>query len=238
MKNVLLIDSGSGGINILKECLRVCPNGNFLMFCDNKNLPYGSKSNDFLIDETLRNLKEIRKSFEFDVVVIACNTLTSACIDSCRESFADVEFVGTVPAIKVALGRYREDEIVVLGTEVTIKYNKLISKFPNIRCKMMPDLATLIDEHLDDLSMIEGYLRAELGGLDAKALVLGCTHYVAVKDMIEEILPGVSVFDSANGVARRLKSILGEECGGYSVKIVTSQNDDMWAKLWHYFVSG
>jgi len=237
MKNVLLIDSGSGGVNILKECLRVCPYANFLMYCDNKNLPYGDKSKEFLVETTLQNLKDIRRFFDFDVVVFACNTLTSVCIDVCREKFQDVEFVGTVPAIKVALEKYDEDEVVVLATAVTISYNKLISKHQNIACKEMPDLAAAIDANLDDLSVLEECLKKQLGDLRAKALVLGCTHYVAVKGMIEKILPNVEIFDSANGVARRLKTLLGDGECDYEVKIMTSKNDDMWAKLWNYFIS-
>ena len=237
MKNVLLIDSGSGGVNILKECLCVCPYANYLLFCDNKNLPYGSKSKASLIDLTLQNLKDIQKFFNYDIVVFACNTLTSACLDACRDEFPEIEFVGTVPAIKVALEQYQENEIVVLATGVTIKHNKLISRHPNVRCREMPDLAYLIDENLDDLQSLEPYLKEELAGLDAKALVLGCTHYVAVRDMLKKILPNVEVFDSANGVARRLKSLLGEQVGGCAVKIMVSNYDDTWAKLWNYFIT-
>jgi len=234
MKNVLLIDSGSGGVNILKKFLEVCPNANFLMFCDNKNLPYGDKSKDELIKLTVDNLESIRQFFNFDIVVFACNTLTSACIDACREKFADIEFIGTVPAIKPALNFYNEEDVLVIATRVTIRHNKLISKHPNIRCVEMRELASLIDEHLDDLGQIERYLTQKLAKIGCKALVLGCTHYVAVKEIISKILPDVEIFDGAEGVANRLKSFLGEENLGYQVKIMTSKQDDMWAKLWDY----
>ena len=58
MKNVLLMDSGSGGINILKECVHVCPYCNYLLFCDALNLPYGNKSKEELIDITKKILTE------------------------------------------------------------------------------------------------------------------------------------------------------------------------------------
>lgn len=238
MKNVLLIDSGSGGVNILKECLKVCPHANFLMFCDNKNLPYGSKSKEFLLEITLENLKKIYEFFKFDIVVFACNTLTSVCIDDCRKSFPQVEFVGTVPAIKVALGQFDEKDIVVLATGVTIKHNKTILKYQNVKCVELEHLAFLIDQNLDDLPVLSGYLKENLSQIKAKAVVLGCTHYVAVKDLIEEVLPDVKIFDSANGVARRLKTLLNDEQGDCAVKIVVSKHDDTWVKLWNYFISG
>lgn len=234
MKNVLLIDSGSGGVSVLKECLRVCPFANFLMFCDNKNLPYGDKSKEQLIELTVKNLENIRGFFRFDIVVFACNSLTSACIDACRELFSDVEFVGTVPAIKPALKKFKEEDVVVIATKVTIKHNKLISKHPNVRCVEMKDLARLIDENLDDLGQVEWYLREKLSSIKCKALVLGCTHYVAVKEMLSQILSDVEIFDGANGVARRLQSLLGEENENYAVKIMTSKQNDFWAKLWDY----
>ncbi len=234
MKNVLLIDSGSGGVNILKECLKVCPNANYLMLCDNRNLPYGNKDAEELIKLTFENLIEVEKIFKFDIVVLACNTLTSVCIDACREKFKNVEFVGTEPAIKPALKEFEEKDVFVLATGVTIKHNKLISKHPNIQCKEMRNLASLIDANLDDLSVLEGYLKAELSRVSAKALVLGCTHYVAVKALLKKILPDVKIYDSANGVARRLKCLLGDIDEGCGLKIVTSEKNDMWGKLWYY----
>ena len=234
MKNVLLIDSGSGGVNILKECLKVCPNANYLMFCDNKNLPYGNKDAEELIKITFENLILIEKIFKYDIVVFACNTLTSTCIDACRENFKNVEFVGTEPAIKPALQEFEEKDIVVLATAATIKHNKLIIKHPNLKCKEMKNLASLIDANLDDLSVLEGYLKAELEQLNAKAVVLGCTHYVAVKEIIKKILPDVNIYDSANGVARRLKTLLASFDEGCGLKIITSEKNDMWGKLWYY----
>ena len=237
MKNVLLIDSGSGGVNILLECLKVCPYANFLMYCDNANLPYGDKSKKTLIELTLQNLKNIQKFFKFDIVVFACNTLTSACIEECRKMFPNIEFIGTVPAIKVATAKYEENEIVVLATGVTLKHNKLIAKHPRVRTLEMKTLASLIDENLDNLTVCEDYLQKILQDVDAKALVLGCTHYVAVKDILIKMLPNVEIFDSANGVARRLLTFIdGDNCG-CEVRIMTSKSDDSWAKLWNYFVA-
>jgi glutamate racemase len=235
MKNVLLIDSGSGGVNILRQCVKICPNCNYMLFCDNKNLPYGQKSKEELIDITCQNLDFLREIFPFEVVVFACNTLTSTCIDFCREKYANVQFVGTEPAIKPALEKFREDEIVVLATHATLEHNKLLRKHPNLRCVQMDHLATLIDENLDNLESLEGYLREKLCNISAKALVLGCTHYVAVVGSLQKIFPNAEIFDGASGVARQVKRIVGCEGQEYQVKIVTSQDGQFWAKLWNYF---
>lgn len=235
MKNVLLIDSGSGGINILKKCVQVCPFCNFLMFCDDKNLPYGNKSKQLLQEITLKNLQNIYQFFKFDIVILACNTLTSTCIDVCRKTFPDIVFIGTVPAIKPALEKYKPEDVLLLATENTIKHNILARKNKKLTKKPLNKLAELIDENLDNLSVLKGYLTEELQELHPKAVVLGCTHYVAVADLIKSIFKNAEIFDSADGVARRLKSFVDENVENFQVQIMISGDEKQLPKFWWYF---
>lgn len=236
MKKVLLIDSGMGGLNILKECIKICPCCDYLYFCDNKNLPYGNKSKDELIDITIKNLATIQQFFNFDIVVLACNTLTSTCIDECRKRFADIKFVGTEPAVKPALKLYDPHDILVLATQSTIKNNKLLQRQP-FQLMAMPNLASQIDENVDNLQVLVPELKETLKNVSAKAVVLGCTHYASIKDLLISILPPkTAIFDSSDGVARRLKQLVGEASNGFKVQIMTSNKTAMREKLlWVYF---
>ncbi len=236
MKKVLMIDSGTGGVNILKECVKVCPHCDFLLFCDNKNLPYGDKSKQELVDITLKNLEDIRKFFFFDVVVLACNTLTSTCIKECRERFKDVKFIGTEPAVKPAAKMFAEKDILVLATKATIENNQLLRN-GNYQLLEMKDLASQIDENIDNLMCLKPILENSLHGVSAKAVVLGCTHYVSVKGILSSIFPSETVFfDSQNGVARRLKEVVGDDFPAFKVQIMTSKEGEMLQKLlWKYF---
>ena len=235
MKNVLLIDSGSGGVNILKECVKVCPYSNYLLYCDHENLPYGEKSKAELLELTEKNLQKIHSFFKFDIVIFACNTLTATVIDEMREKYKNITFIGTVPAIKPALSEFKEKDILLIATKTTIKNNKLIGKYRNseIKFKALSRLAPLIDEHLDELDLIYPYLKRQLSG-DFKALVLGCTHYKAVEKIIKEIKPNVKIFDSANGVARRLLHFIQGRTFGYQVQIYC-ENSELRAKFWWYY---
>ena len=237
MKNVLLIDSGSGGVNILKECVRVCPYCNYLLYCDHENLPYGKKSKAELIAITEKNLRKIFSFFKFEIVIFACNTLTATCIDEMRERYKGITFIGTVPAIKPALNEFEEKDILLIATKTTIKNNKLIGKYRDskMKFKALNALAPLIDEHLDELDMLCPYLKRQLSG-NFKALVLGCTHYTAVKNLIKQIKPNIKVYDSANGVARRLLSFIDEKVFSYQVQIYCEHNE-LRAKFWAYFNS-
>ena len=237
MKNVLLIDSGSGGVNILKECVKVSPYCNYLLYCDHENMPYGEKSKAELIEITEKNLQKIRSFFKFDIVIFACNTLTATVIDEMREKYKNITFIGTVPAIKPALNEFEEKDILLIATKTTIKNNKLIGKYRDseIRFKALSRLAPLIDEHLDELDLIYPYLKRQLSG-DFKALVLGCTHYTAVEKIIKEIKPNVKIFDSANGVARRLLSFIQDRTFGYQVQIYC-ENSELRAKFWWFYLN-
>lgn len=235
MKNVLLVDSGSGGVNVLLKCIEEVPMCNFLLFCDNKNLPYGEKSKETLQKLMIENLKKIYIFFKFDVVVIACNTLTATTIEKCRETFCNVKFVGTEPAIRPALEKYRPEDILLLATPTTIKHNHYVNLVKGIQTLELKELASLIDENLDDLSVVLPYIKNKLQGKTAKAVVLGCTHYVAVKDLIAACLPNAEIFTSEEGVARRLKAILGERRVNYQVQFITSKNDGFLPKIVYYF---
>ncbi len=240
MKNVLLIDSGSGGVNILKECVKVCPYCNYLLFCDDLNLPYGSKTKEKLQEITTRNLTNIKGFFNFDVVILACNTLTCTCLEHVRKVFPDVIFIGTVPAVKPAIERFKEEDVLVLATPVTIKHNVIINKHA-VKTLALENLARDIDAHLDELEVLEDGIKAELKDFKTfipKAVVLGCTHYVAVENILKKILgDNVTFFNSANGVARRLKYFVDMEAEekGYQVQIMVSGNQNNLAKFWWWF---
>lgn len=237
MKNVLLIDSGSGGVNILKECVRVCPYCNYLLYCDHENLPYGEKSKSELIAITEKNLRKIFSFFKFEIVIFACNTLTATCIDEMRERYKDITFIGTVPAIKPALNEFEEKDILLIATKTTIKNNKLIGKYRDskMKFKALNALAPLIDEHLDELDMLCPYLKRQLSG-NFKALVLGCTHYTAVNNLIKQIKPNIKVYDSANGVARHLLSFIQDRTVNFQVQIYC-ENSELRAKFWWFYLN-
>lgn len=237
MKNVLILDSGSGGLNILLECVKQVPRCNYLLFCDDKNLPYGDKTKQELVSLTERNLKNIKRFFDFEIVVVGCNTLTCACVDECRKMWKDVIFIGTEPPLKPALEKYLPNEILVLATKFTSKNNHLLLENSNVKTLAMIKLAGLIDENLDDLTKVENYLSDCLKNYSPKALVLGCTHYGLICDEFKKLFKDVEIFDSKFGVAKRLKHFVGDVDENFQVQIMTSKSDEFRAKLLWKFQS-
>ncbi len=237
MKKVLLIDSGSGGLNVLKECVKAAPFCDFLLFCDDKNIPYGNKSNEELLKITFENLKNISSFFDFDIVIFACNTLSSVCLTACREKYPNKIFIGTEPAIKPARKKYLPKDILVLATQSTLRNSKVLKNFYG-QTLAISTLAADIDQNLDNLSVLKDQIAQRFSNIKCKAVVLGCTHYCAVEEYIKSGLKSkVEFFDGRFGVARRLKSFVIDDSENFQVQIMTSKSQEFLVKLWSRYWS-
>jgi len=218
MKKVLVIDSGSGGLNILASCINSGVGGNFLYYSDQKNLPYGNKTKRELQKILSNILEEVASFFRFDVVLLACNTLTTSVIDYARRKYSNILFVGTVPATKPAFEKYRKDEVLVMATQRTLENL-------NEKGLCVSHLPELIDDNLFSLEKLKPYLTENLSKhIRKKGVVLGCTHYLAVKNIVKDILPQTEIFDSAGGVSKRMKIVCGD--GDYAVQFMSSRGDN------------
>ena len=102
MKNIVVVDSGLGGLNILNECKKVLPDINFIYVADSQNSPYGNKSKRKLLKIADLLVKNIINLYNPKIIVLACNTLTTVAIKHLREKYKDIYFIGTEPAIKPA----------------------------------------------------------------------------------------------------------------------------------------
>ncbi len=232
MKKVLLIDSGSGGLNVLHNCIKRVKGCDFLLFCDNKNLPYGNKNKKDLCEMTANNLRVIKSFYDFDVVVFACCTLTACCLKECEKMFPYVEFVGAVPPIKKSVEKYGQEKVVVLATENTIKYSEELAKYANVKKIAMPHLAEQIDCNLNCFEKVGDCFSSVDLQIEDCALVLGCTHYNAVKDLIAEKFCPIEIFDVCEEVIKALKMEGGTCLQNGQIQIMTSKNDGFLAKLW------
>ena len=209
-KKIGILDSGLGGLSILKELKKVLPNEDYLFYEDSINNPYGSKSDTEL-------LKIVSKAVEFllkndcKIIVIACNTATTSCIDDLRKMYPNTIFVGTVPAIKVAYDNNYKNTI-ILSTPYTMnskRVEELINDYHGDDQSIInisgENLANLIEnEKYDEIfSLLERLLNPYKDKCDS--IVLGCTHYPLIKDIIHSIIPNAELLDGSIGVANEVK---------------------------------
>lgn len=206
MRNVIaVVDSGLGGKNILNACKSLLPNEEFVYYADVKNAPYGNKSKKELLKIAENLVQYIIDIFDPKIIVLGCNTLTAVTIKYLREKFYNRIFVGAEPAIKPALKKYNKNEVVLFATKNTCKYYKNIKKI------YIKNLPKLIDENINNLSsinpiLIQHFLKNKYKKI--KAIILGCTHFIYLKDNLKTILgKDIEFFDNSDGVARQVKRL-------------------------------
>lgn len=226
-KSIVVLDSGIGGLHILKECIKLISNYNFIYVADTVNAPYGNKSKKELIRIADKLISELNEEYNPDIFVLACNSLTVNCINFLRDKYKK-EFVGIEPALKQA--KLNGGDTIIFATQTTLKsYHKL-----NIKCTkqlkrehkeqnlryynkdkvykiFIPDLPSKIDENCNDLEVLIPTLEKQFVNpvyKNVNNLVLGCTHFIAIKPQLKEILGEVQIFDGAIPVAKRLQSLL------------------------------
>ena len=208
-------DTGLGGETIFKEAYKKI-NADYIYLADTKNSPYGTKD-----IESVRNLTEqcIKKLIDLDckIIVLACNTATSASIAYLRSKYPDIIFIGAEPAIKPALVKANNKKVILTATSLTLKGNKLFTLLTNLngvdKVTLMPlddlvEFADCTDKIQYDLAY--EYLVKKFSNLnldDYSGIVLGCTHFPIFKDIFRKILPEtIEIYDSAIGITRNLKN--------------------------------
>lgn len=203
---VCFFDSGIGGLSLLYECVRKLPRVDFTYFADNFRVPYGSLTKDEMIERADEYFKKIERRNPA-AAVVACNTVTAQCMAYLRERYK-FGIVGIQPSIKpaAALGK-----CLVLATPSTAESSsvkKLAGKYGNGRTEIIAceKLAAYIEENVLNLS--EEMVKSFLPNVEADAVVLGCTHYIYCKEIIEKFY-GCAVFDGIEGTAAQLCKILG-----------------------------
>lgn len=235
MKKVAVIDSGSGGINVLKSAFASAHGCQFLYLADDAHSPYGNKSKSELIEIGAHLVSFLQSFFAPDIVIVACNTLTSAALPTLRKRFSNIKFIGCEPALKPACKSYKQEEVLLLATPVTIKYNRLINMYPHVRTLAIDNLPKLIDENLGQLDVLTPLLAENIQPFQPNAIVLGCTHFEGIKKQIASFSQA-QLFSSSDGIARQLNKFATDE-GGNDVSFMSTGDGETLGKYFHYFIS-
>ena len=207
-----VFDSGVGGISTLREMIRELPDERFIYYGDMANAPYGDKSTEEVL-ACVRDVVAHLMEKKIKALVIACNTATGAAAATLRRELA-LPVIGMEPALKPASRMRKNGAVLVLATPLTLhqeKFENLMKQYGEGAVKVpCPGLMELVEA--DDGDGALRYLRELFAGYDIEkvdAVVLGCTHYVFLKDMIRDILPErIAITDGNAGTARQLRRVL------------------------------
>lgn len=213
-----VFDSGLGGISVLSTLHTYLPHEDFYYMGDSKFNPYGNKKEKEIIDRCIEICDTMMEA-GVKMIVVACNTATSAAVHVLRKRYP-IDIVGMEPALKVAAEENEQQTIAVWATEFTLKEKKfadLMKRFDKehtIYKVPAPQLVRIVEEDaLDHKDRVDMALNALLEqSNDAKALVLGCTHYVFFKKHLKEMVgDSISVIDGNLGTSKQVEHLLKEK---------------------------
>ncbi len=212
-----VFDSGIGGLTVVKSLNTFLPNESIIYFGDTARVPYGSKSNSTVIEYSLQNADFLYKK-NIKLIVVACNTASSIALDELRKKF-NVPVIGMIePGAKAALNATKNGNIGIIGTESTVSnkaYSKtLLSLNPEVKVteKACPLFVPLAEEgwtnHKATKLIAEEYLtELKVSGIDT--LILGCTHYPILKNIIQEVVgENVTLIDSGSAASSEVENYL------------------------------
>ncbi|MCG9698000.1 glutamate racemase [Shewanella sp. Isolate11] len=217
--NILVFDSGVGGLSILSEIKQTLPNENYIYLFDNARLPYGELAEKHLIEGCVDIIGRAVQQLGADIVVVACNTASTLILPALRD-ILDVPVVGVVPAIKPAAAISKNKRIGLLATPGTVNRDythQLIKQFAadcKVTCFGSSELVMMAEAKMAqkeiDWQRLEQILQPiKQTGVDT--LVLGCTHFPILKAELQSYLgEELVLLDSASAIASRVKNLLAE----------------------------
>ena len=202
-----VLDSGIGGVTVLREILKQGINAKFIYYSDSKHNPYGDKNSDEVYS-IVKWVVDYLLDKGCVAIVLACNTASAICVKRLREEYPDTLFIAIEPAYKMVHDYNPKGKTLVMATEGTInseKFLTLFNKYDNRNTILLPckGLAEPIEEGND--VKINQYLDDNLSKYkDIDNVVLGCTHYPLIKKNLRRVLGDVKFFDGSLGVSKEL----------------------------------
>jgi len=216
-KPIGVFDSGVGGLTVVHSLIQKLPNEEIVYFGDTARVPYGPKS-EHVVRTYAKQDTDILLKHNVKLIVVACNTVSSVALDVVIQH-SPVPVIGVIePAAEIAAGITKQKKIGIIGTVSTIAscaYTTAIHRYdPSIiiegqPCPLFVPLAEEgWDNHAATRLIAQEYLTPLLEkGIDT--LVLGCTHYPILKNMISEVAGSdVMLIDSAESTAEAVSGLL------------------------------
>ena len=210
-----IFDSGVGGLTVYKTVSEHFPKADIHYLGDTARVPYGSRSQETVIKYSLQCAEFLVSSFSIDTIIVACNTASSYAIDHIREKFG-VNVIGVVePGAKSAVEKSEGRKIGVIGTRATVRSESYVKALhalsPEIDVTQTacPLFVPIVEEMLVDTDIAENVAKHYLEGIvpNVDTLILGCTHYPLLKNVISRLYPHVCIVDSSEAIIHRIKEL-------------------------------
>jgi len=252
---IIFLDSGIGGIPYADFFRSRNSREKIVYLADRENFPYGPRSKENIIELALSLVKKLSALYDPKILVVACNSISVSALQALREGLSGLPVVGTVPAIKPAIEKSLKRRIGVLGTQRAVEDTyiaELAAQFgPDcaIVRQAAPELVEFVErrwltaDRAERLKAVEPWVK-KIIDMGADTLVLACTHFLLLKEEFLSVAgDSLMVFDSVEGIAKRVEALLDENGGelrsgaveepAFPLMLVTGERplEDHWEKL-------
>lgn len=245
------MDSGVGGLAVLKAAAELLPGEDFLFYGDIGNAPYGSRG-DEEIRAIVLDAAAYLAGMGIKALVVACNTATSAAVEDIRARYPDMPVLGMEPAIKPACEELPGGRVAVMATPAALRMRRFQEQLENFRAAAeivsvpCPGLSRLIEERGPESRAVQDYLKELFktylaDGVDG--VVVGCTHYIFIEKHIRRYAGTQRIYDGVQGTVahlrRRLEAagLLRPEGAQGSVKLFATPGSEEELPLFEKFLA-
>jgi glutamate racemase len=218
-----VFDSGIGGLTVMRALMERLPHESFVYLGDTARLPYGSKSPETVRRYAVQCARALMK-YDIKLLVVACNTASATALPALTEALSPTPVIGVIdPGAEAAVAAAPSGRIAVIATEGTVKggaYERAIrarNPSASVTQQACPLFVALAEEGLTTGPIAELVAKRYLDPLLASAtqpecLVLGCTHFPALKDVIAQVTgSSIRLVDSAATTAASVEALLKEK---------------------------
>lgn len=243
-----IFDSGLGGLTAYKELRTRLPAGDFVYFGDTGRVPYGSRSRELLMRYARQDIRFLLDRGA-DVILAACGTISSVVLDAVKDEFS-VPLFGVVDAsVAAALAATKNEKIGVIGTGATISSGafeqKLRAADPRVAvtaaaCPLFVPLVEngYIGRDCAVTRKVAADYLAPMRDAGIDTLILGCTHFPIIADIIGDLLPGVALVNSGAAAAAEIAALPGAADGRGDASFFVSDSPVNFDAVARIFLGG
>lgn len=214
---IAILDSGVGGLTVVKEVMRQLPQEQIVYFGDTYRAPYGPRSSEEVRMFTMQIVNFLLE-LKPKMIVVACNTATAVALENIRD-VVSIPVVGVIhPGSRAAIKKTRTGVVGVIGTEGTINsraYEEALQQIsPTIQVvsQACPLLVPLVEQGIfenEEARLIVNNSLRTMKDVPLDCLILGCTHYPFLTGLISDVMgSGVELINSAEETAREISTVL------------------------------
>jgi len=212
-----VFDSGIGGLTVVRRLFEALPEYRVVYFGDTARVPYGGKSAETVTGYALQDADFLVRQGA-QLIVVACNTVSAVALDALRERL-EAPVIGVIePAVRAAIKASENERIGVIGTRATVAsgiYERMVTQMrPEalVIAEPAPLLVPLVEEDWLDQPETPSILRTYLAPLLERrvdTIILACTHYPVLRDMIGRLVgKGVTLIDPAQETAAETHALV------------------------------